>query len=88
MGFSPCQGSRQGLKPRVIWPEVARLKPCPDTKPEALGQSPKVHFRQNVFRPEGSGVEGSAVQPAIHGNVFILSPCLTPLEIASNQPVK
>jgi hypothetical protein len=26
VGFSPCQGSRQGLKPRVIWPEVARLK--------------------------------------------------------------
>jgi hypothetical protein len=49
VGFSPCQGSRQGLKPRVIWPEVAGLKSCPDTKP---GPTPEVHCRQNVFRPE------------------------------------
>jgi hypothetical protein len=60
-GFSPCQGSRQGLKARVIWPEVTRLKSCPDTKPEALGQPSKVHCRQKVFRPERSEVAGPAV---------------------------
>ena len=38
---SPCQAVA-GLKPRIVWLEVARLKSCPDTKPDALGQPPKV----------------------------------------------
>jgi hypothetical protein len=48
VGFSPCQGSRQELKAPGHLARGGTTKVVPDTKPEARGQPPKVHCRQNA----------------------------------------
>jgi len=81
-GFSPCQGSRQELKPRIIWLEVARLKSCPDNKAGCPGSATQSSLWQDVFRPEVSVVDAPAVATFNGSRKFV--PLLLPTSIAAN----